>query len=780
VSGTDATVPIGGDAAAAPAPATTAPQPTRVAGRYDVLGLLGEGGMGTVYRARDRELDELVALKVLRAGAATDEAIARFRQEVKLARRVTHANVARTFDLGEDEAGVRFLTMELVEGESLADRLAREGKLDVAAALGVARALLAGLAAAHDAGVIHRDLKPANVLLGRDGRVVVTDFGIARGTRVGATGSATADLAVGTPAYIAPEQLEAARDVDARADLDAFGALLFEVVTGRRAWEGDDALAVAVARLTRPPPDPIEVAPALPPRLAEVIRTCMARDRRERFATARDALAALQAVHAAASPEAQAPRPAIAIAARGRETTVAVLPFRNAGPADDDYLADGISEELGDALSMNHGLRVRARGAVLALDAAARLGDVRDLGRRLGVTVVVDGTLRRIGAAVRLTVRLLGVEDGFTLWTERLDCDVGALFARTDAIAAAIATSRSAPAPGARRAAADPEAVDLVLRAKHASEAGWITDVTPLDLFERALARAPDDPAVLAAYAIALARHMPSGTRLRADYADHARRITARAIAAAPDLAEAWVADAGLRLHDGDDLGAIAALQRALALAPGSADAQDVAGRMLVDLGDHDEGVARLERALWTNPTLAQPRLELVRVHAQRGDHARVDAALDGPELARDPLRRHLGRTRMDVWRRRPLPPTPPGLAIDGPTGQLTAIYADITATGALGGASRAFFDGVLAAPRVPPRSRRMFAQFGAELAAYVDDDEAAIAYAARGVDAGLAEPPWFDLPLFARVASAPRWGALREAAARTSEVRLRAWRAGG
>ena len=184
--------------------------------RYELLGLIGVGGMGSIYRARDRELDEVVALKMLRTDLVSSPAILeRFRREVKLARRVTHRNVARVFDIGEHD-GDKFLTMELVDGESLGALVAREGALPFARVVEIVSGICAGLTCAHAAGVVHRDLKPDNVLLASDGRVVLTDFGIARAFTDGGAGS-TMGLLVGTPAYMAPEQVEGQREIDARA-----------------------------------------------------------------------------------------------------------------------------------------------------------------------------------------------------------------------------------------------------------------------------------------------------------------------------------------------------------------------------------------------------------------------------------------------------------------------------------------------------------------------------------------------------------------------------------
>ncbi|HWU86421.1 MAG TPA: serine/threonine-protein kinase, partial [Kofleriaceae bacterium] len=205
-----------------------------LAGRYDLIELLGAGGMGEVYRARDRELDELIALKVIRADlASAPDIVARFRHEVKLARRVTHANVARTFELGQAD-GVMFCTMQLIDGEPLVRRLARERRLAVPEAVAIACALCEALIAAHAADVIHRDIKPANVLIASDGRAVLADFGIAA-VRI----ADDADMS-GTPAYMAPEQARGEPPTPA-ADVYAVGALLYEMVTGRRAFDGSAA-----------------------------------------------------------------------------------------------------------------------------------------------------------------------------------------------------------------------------------------------------------------------------------------------------------------------------------------------------------------------------------------------------------------------------------------------------------------------------------------------------------------------------------------------------------
>ena len=251
----------------------------RFANRYVVLRMLGVGGMGAVYAVRDDAVGETVALKILTldVGGRSTEVLERFRREVRVARRVTHRNVARTFDLGE-HGGIHFLTMELVEGESLDARLARQGRLPIAVGAEIAIQICEGLAAAHAAGVVHRDLKPANVLCARSGRVVLTDFGIARALADdGASAKVKTAGIVGTPAYMAPEQVSGGV-ADARADLYALGVVLYELVTGELPFDGDSPMAAAVARLLRDPEDPRTHMPDLPAELAALVLRCLARE----------------------------------------------------------------------------------------------------------------------------------------------------------------------------------------------------------------------------------------------------------------------------------------------------------------------------------------------------------------------------------------------------------------------------------------------------------------------------------------------------------------------
>jgi len=266
-----------------------------LAERYEVLGRLGEGGMGTVYHARDLKLTADVALKLVRHDLEIDpRRLARLYREVKLARLVSHPNVARIYDLGEWE-GHEFISMEYIQGQTLDEQLKRGGAFPVTEGQRVLLQLCSGLAAAHAAGIVHRDLKPSNIMLERGGRVVILDFGIARWTStVQAADTETKGGAIGTPHYMAPEQFEAG-DVDHRADIYSLGLVGYEMFTDAKLFEADNAVALAYKHAYEAPPDPQTLRPDLPPRIAAVILRCLAKDPRERFGSVREIMSLLTA-----------------------------------------------------------------------------------------------------------------------------------------------------------------------------------------------------------------------------------------------------------------------------------------------------------------------------------------------------------------------------------------------------------------------------------------------------------------------------------------------------
>jgi serine/threonine-protein kinase len=588
-------------------PGTTgevAPQPC-IAGRFEVRGLVGAGGMGTVYRVFDRELDETVALKLLR-GVARADALTRLRSEVRLARRVTHPNVVRTFDLGEHEEDgqvVRFLTMEYVDGPSLARVLAEKGPLPAADVVGVGRQIAEGVAAAHRAGVLHRDLKPDNVLLA-EGRALITDFGIAR--PAGDEGGPV----VGTPSYMAPEQLRGDAAGPA-ADVFAIGAILFEMYTGARAFSGVDRPAV--------PPSAMPGFPAL----GAVVARCLEAEPAARFGTAAEVAAALAGLVPAAEPTSRVTAPATH---RAGAPIVALAPIRNLAGDDAGYLATGLGEELNDALAALGGVRIAPiRNPAL---------DPVEAATRLGAQALVEGAIRRIPSGeLRLSARLASTAEGFQLWSRRCDGDAAQLLASVarwvqemgDALAV------HSRARGAGRST-DPEAVDAFLRARERLRFDDMEGA--VHWLEVALARSPDDPSILATYATVLARSTYYVVSNVQDAADRIRRATAaaaRAVAIAPELGDGWVATASARNLAGDLPGTARALKTAVSRSPSLVRAQEMVGWLLCECDRLDEAIARFRDTLALDPSsLAYG--ELTRAYGLLGRWADVDrvfAALD-------------------------------------------------------------------------------------------------------------------------------------------------------
>jgi TolB-like protein/predicted Ser/Thr protein kinase len=760
-------------------PAVSTPPPHHVfAGRYEVLALVGAGGMGTVYRARDRELDEIVALKLLQRDVVDQPGMLdRFRQEVKLARRVTHRNVARTYDIGEHE-GEKFLTMEFVEGESLSAKIAREGSLGRHEGVAVVEGLCAGLSAAHAAGVVHRDLKPDNILIATDGRVVITDFGIARALSDGAAGL-TVGLALGTPMYMAPEQVEGRRDLDARADIYALGAILYEIVTGEHPFQGESIWAIAAARLTQPPPDPRAKNPHLPARAAEIIQKCMARDRDDRYASVSDVLAgmSLLTMPAETRERASSPPPTPALEAA---KPVAVLPFRNQGPPEDEYLAEALTDDLIDALSMTPGLRVLARSAVARHAGADK--DTRELGRELRVQVVVEGSVRRAGGALRLSVRVVSVADGFQLWAKRFDRPESQALSVSDEAAGAIADALTVRRSGAaRHSPSDPRAVDLYLRGRRAFCRGWRDDIAKaVGLFEEALSIAPDDPTILAGYARAQARRFSyDPDSIGAEDAERRTRASAeRALAIAPNLGEARAALANLKWVLGDAAGCSRDLREALRIAPGSIDVNEQCGRMLVETGEPQKGMARLRAALALEPNLAIAAGEIIRASALMGDWAPFDAAVEvSPNSESEANSNMLLVMRLAVWKNDPLLAgvLRRKLEVDGyvvrpePLALLQMIESRMLGPGLHAAVARWGNTTSRAQRRVA-----FFQQLKAEACAYVDDPEGALEGLDAADRAGLVDILWLDrCPVLKPLRDGAGFRAVRERVAARAKVAL-------
>lgn len=256
--------------------------------RYEVIDLVGQGGMGQVYKAIDRELDEVVALKLLKPKLSSDPVvISRFKQEIKLTRKIKHKNVARIFDLGE-VGGFKFISMEYIDGKSLKDLILSGGQLSIPLAMHVWRQVLEGVAAAHDEGIVHRDIKPQNIMVSRDYTAFVLDFGIARS--LDSEDLFQKGVLIGSPAYMSTEQA-LRKEIDHRSDIYSLGVLLFELLTGQTPFRAHSLVAAANKHVTETPPDPRTIRPEIPEWMAKLILRCLEKDPAARWQTVREMIA---------------------------------------------------------------------------------------------------------------------------------------------------------------------------------------------------------------------------------------------------------------------------------------------------------------------------------------------------------------------------------------------------------------------------------------------------------------------------------------------------------
>jgi eukaryotic-like serine/threonine-protein kinase len=437
-------------------------------GSYTIERELGRGGMATVYLAHDLRHDRPVALKVLHPELAASLGPERFQREIRLAARLQHPHVLTVLDSGET-AGRLWFTMPYVEGESLRDRLRRERQLPVDVALRIATEAARGLEYAHQHGVAHRDVKPENILLTRDGSTLVADFGIARALG-GDDGLTQTGLAIGTPAYMSPEQAAGDKTLDARTDQYSLASVLYEMLAGEAPWTGPTAQAIAAKRLTEPPPSVRAVRPNVPAAVDEAIRKALAPVAADRFASLEQFAQALQTTSAAptgsatvaaaeASSKPAPTRPArrrIPVAAssltlglliglgvlfgwlRHREEApedknakrLAVLPFENLGGADDEYFADGVTDEVRGKLTALPGLQVTARSSSTQYKKTAK--SPQEIGRDLGVDWLLTGTVRwekgSGGSHVRVSPELIQVSTGSTKWQQPFDAALTDVF----------------------------------------------------------------------------------------------------------------------------------------------------------------------------------------------------------------------------------------------------------------------------------------------------------------------------------------------------------------
>jgi serine/threonine protein kinase/Flp pilus assembly protein TadD len=536
-------------------------RPGSTVGPYVIGEPVGAGGMGEVYRARDPRLGRDVAVKVLAGDAVPDtDRLRRFEQEARAAAALTHPNILTIHDVGTHE-GLPFLVTELLDGRTLRAHLAEEGPLPPERVVALGLQLARGLAAAHTMRIVHRDVKPENLFLTRDGTVKILDFGLAklraenRGPDASTAAASWPGGPAGTPAYMAPEQLRG-EPVDGRADLFACGAVLYELLSGRSPFRRKSA-AETMAAILGERPAPLDA----PPALADLTRRCLEKDPGERFQSAGELVLALETALGSA-PAARAPERAT--------PSIAVLPFKDLSPTrDQDYLCEGLAEDLLISLNRIDGLRIAARSSSFQFEGA----DARAIGRRLGVATVLEGSVRKIGDRLRVNVQLADVDQGYQVWGERYDRKLEDVFAIQDEIAERVATAlRGVLSREEKQALRHPE--------------------TAVESYEYFL------------------RGRQLLNRFNRPSIESARRMFERAIELDPTYAPAWsgLAEAHAWMYQwwggtNEDLErAESASRRALELAPGLAESHASRGFALELARRYDDAAREFEEALRINP----------------------------------------------------------------------------------------------------------------------------------------------------------------------------------
>ncbi len=562
--------------------------------RYVIERELGRGGMATVYLARDLKHDRQVAIKVLTPGVAASLGAERFLREITIVARLVHPHVVSLIDSG-DAGGLLYYVAPYITGGSLRDRLDRDGKLPVRDVRRFVREIGSGLDYVHRSGFVHRDIKPANVLF-VDGHAVLGDFGVANvGCEDAAEPLTDSGVAVGTPAYMSPEQASGETDLDRRSDIYSLACVVYEMLAGEPPFRASGARALMAKHVTETP-RPIRVLrPEVGAGMEAALARALAKDPAHRFASVADFVVAFG--------ESQPSGGGSVSGARSR--SIAVLPFVNASRnPDNEYLSDGITDELIDALAKVEGLHVVSRTSVFALK--GKLPDVRAAGAVLGVAVVLEGTVRKEGNRLRITVQLTDTGDGQVLWSHRYDRTLADVFAMQDEIAQTIVTRVRATSLGelagaaVGRHTANVKAYGLYLRGRYAWNSRTPTGVTDgIKYFEQAIA---EDPRYAAAYT-----GLADSYALHVDYRDvpvdegfaRARAYAEQAIALDDRLADAHASLAWTKfIYDWDWAGADVEFRRAIELDPDYAPAHQWFAFLLVSQGRFDDALVESHTAL--------------------------------------------------------------------------------------------------------------------------------------------------------------------------------------
>jgi serine/threonine-protein kinase len=608
-----------------------------LAGRYEIESEIGRGGMATVYRARDIHHDRPVALKVLHAELAESLGAERFQREIRVAASLQHPHILTVHDSGTT-GGYLWFTMPFVEGESLRDRISRERQLPIADAVRITREVALALDYAHRHGIVHRDIKPENILL-IDGQAIVADFGIARALGGSNESLTSTGMIIGTPGYMSPEQAAGDRAIDARTDIYSLGSVLYEMLAGEPPFTAATAQAV-IARLMTESARPLpNVRSTVSRQLAGAVEQAMAKSPADRPATAGDfarlleSTATMPAAAPAASPRRMSWWAAVGAAvvivgvvggalgvlwsrthaARTGDRKIAVLPFENAGSADDEYFADGMTDEVRSRLSTIHGIRVTARASSAQYRRSKKLP--REIGRELEVQYLLTGTVRWSKTngvnRVRVTPELIEVANADTRWSQPYDTVLSDVFAVQASIASKVAEALNvalAPPVEAQlavRPTSNLDAYDEFLKGEQIT--GSFSNTNPptllqgLEHYDQAVRL--DSTFARAWSAIARAQSILSFTSPTKESVERARVAAEKTLQIAPDRAEARLA-MGSYLHNikMDYEGARQQYLEGLQRDPNNTDLLGALSTVEVTLGKFDDALAHRKQAALLDP----------------------------------------------------------------------------------------------------------------------------------------------------------------------------------
>jgi eukaryotic-like serine/threonine-protein kinase len=606
-------------------------------GHYVIVSQLGRGGMGDVYLAHDARLDRRVALKIPRPDASPSiDRLELFAREARAVAALNHPNIVHVYSV-EEADGLIFMTMELVHGRSLHEILGARSPLALARVVAIGSQIAEALASAHAAGVLHRDLKPANVMITEQDRVKILDFGLAKlfkpeslrgpDAETQAREISSSGTAVGTVGYMSPEQA-LGKAVDARTDVFALGVILYEMATARRPFTGDTPAAVFDQLLHGRPPSLVTLNPALPAWLVTLIERALEKDPDRRYRSAQECLLELQRI----DPASEIAPTATGLPGRNAATSsIVVLPFVDMSPQhDQEYFCHGITEEIINTLATVCGLRVISRTSAFAFQGKDL--EVTEIGRRLRVGTVLEGSVRKAGNSVRVTAQLVDADDGYQRWSKRFDRELSDVFAIQDEIAASIVgeLQTGLAGPVQHRVSRDVVAHDTYLRGMYALNK-WTDDSMRRAITDFRTAIAQDATFAPAYAALAEGQvwlYSGLGVLPARETIPQARWAVEKALELDPTLVDAHKVRGLIAMnHDWDRKGAAEALTRALQLGPGSPTAHLWnAWRLALLERRPDEALVELQEAEHLDPLDLQVKTQIGYVHHFNGD---VDRAIE-------------------------------------------------------------------------------------------------------------------------------------------------------